>query len=134
MRGENHGWNVYEGYEKFSNEYRRDGETFTFPLFAYPHSFGASVTGGYVYRGSRAPSFEGVYIFGDYETRRVWGLKETGGKLDVVRELGEAPQHIASFGLDDTGEIYVVGYEGTIYHTDLSKSMFEDKGDASHKQ
>ena len=123
--GENHGWNVYEGYEAFSNEYQRPGEKFTFPLYAYPHSFGVSVTGGFVYRGSRAPSFDGIYVFGDYETRRVWGLKEEAGELKAVRDLGEAPQHIASFGLDDSGEIYVVGYEGTIYHVDLSQSKFE---------
>jgi len=123
--GENHGWNVYEGYEAFSNEYRREGEKFTFPLYAYPHSFGVCVTGGYVYRGAKAPSFEGIYIFGDYETRRVWGLKEEGGKSIAVREIGEVPQHVASFGLDDQGEIYAVGYEGMIYRIDLSQSKFE---------
>ena len=123
--GENHGWNVYESYEPFSNEYRRAGEKFTFPLYAYPHSFGVCVTGGYVYRGSRAPSFEGIYIFGDYETRRVWGLKQEAGKLVAVHELGEAPQHIASFGVDENGEIYLVGYEGAIFHVDLSQSKFE---------
>jgi len=52
-------------------------------------------------------------------------LKEEAGKLLAVREIGEAPQHIASFGLDDQGEIYVVGYEGTIYRIDLSQSTFE---------
>jgi glucose/arabinose dehydrogenase len=122
--GENHGWNVYEGYEPFSDEYRRAGEKFSFPVFAYPHSFGVSVTGGYVYRGKRAPSFEGVYIFGDYETRRLWGLKEVNRRL-AVRELGESPEHLASFGVDEDGEIYVVGYEGTIYELDFSESRFE---------
>jgi putative heme-binding domain-containing protein len=123
--GENHGWNVYEAYEPFSNEYRSAGEKFAFPVYAYPHSFGVSVTGGYVYRGSRSPSFEGVYIFGDYETRRVWGLKEESGRLVSVRELGESPQHIVSFGVDDRGEIYLVGYEGSIFRLDLSQSKFE---------
>jgi putative heme-binding domain-containing protein len=123
--GENHGWNVYEGYERFSDEYRREGERFSFPVFAYPHSFGVSVTGGYVYRGKLAPSFEGVYIFGDYETRRVWGLKEENGRLATVRELGESPEHLASFGVDENGEIYVVGYEGTIFRLDFSESTFE---------
>jgi glucose/arabinose dehydrogenase len=122
--GENHGWNVYEGYEPFSDEYRRAGEKFSFPVFAYPHSLGVSVTGGYVYRGKRAPSFEGAYIFGDYETRRVWGLKEENGRL-AVRELGESPEHLASFGVDENGEIYVVGYEGTIYALDFSESAFQ---------
>ena len=123
--GENHGWNAYDGYEEFANQNRREGDKYTIPLYVYPHSFGVSVTGGYVYRGNRAPSFEGVYIFGDYETRRVWGLKEEAGQVVAVRELGELPQHIVSFGVDDSGEIYVVGYEGSIYRADLSQSTFE---------
>jgi putative heme-binding domain-containing protein len=122
---ENHGWNVIEGYEPHSEKYRREGEKLTPPLYAYPHSFGVSVTGGYVYRGSKSPSFDGVYIFGDYETRRVWGLKATDGKVESVRELGESPLHISSFGVGDNGEIYVVGYEGSIFHLDLSHSTFE---------
>jgi hypothetical protein len=123
--GENHGWNVYEGYEHFSDEYRREGEKITFPLYAYPHSFGVCVTGGYVYRGSQSPSFDGVYVFGDFETRRVWGLKTDDGQVQSVRELGESPQHISSFGVDENGEIYVIGYEGAIYRADLSHSKFE---------
>jgi putative heme-binding domain-containing protein len=123
--GENHGWNVYEGYEYFSSEYHQAGSKFTPPLYAYPHSFGASVTGGHVYRGKKSPSFDGIYIFGDYETRRVWGLKEDAGRVVAVRELGEMPQHPVSFGEDDRGELYVVGYEGTIYRLDLSQSKFE---------
>lgn len=35
-RGENHGWNVFEGFEPFSEEYRRDGETYARPLLCIP--------------------------------------------------------------------------------------------------
>ena len=122
--GDNHGWNVIEGYESFSDEYRRGGETYAPPVFAYPRSFGVSVTGGYVYRGSRNHSFDGVYVFGDYESRRVWGLRQKDGRLTKIREIGRAPEHIASFAADSTGEIYLVGYEGTIFHVDMSKAAF----------
>src|SRR5206468_1250108 len=33
--GENHGWNVYEGFEPFSNRYRKEGVTYVPPVFAY---------------------------------------------------------------------------------------------------
>ena len=33
--GENHGWNVYEGFMKFSDKYRRQGETYTPPVMTY---------------------------------------------------------------------------------------------------
>ena len=48
--GENHGWNVREGFSPFSKEYSREGEHYADPLFAYEHGLGFSVTGGYVYR------------------------------------------------------------------------------------
>jgi len=123
-RGENHGWNVREGFQEFSNEYRRAGETYTDPLFAYRHGLGFSVTGGHVYRGRRSPSFAGVYIFGDYNTRRVWGLRQHDGRVERVVELGTAPGGVASFGVDQEGEIFLVTYAGTVYAVDLSRAEF----------
>jgi putative heme-binding domain-containing protein len=124
-KGENHGWNVYEAFEKFSDEYRRPKEKYVPPIFAYPHSFGVSVTGGHVYRGDRRSSFYGVYIFGDYESRRVWGLTHRNRRLEKIRELGRSPARIASFGVDANGGLYVVGYEGTIYQIDFTPGRFE---------
>lgn len=124
-RGENHGWNVYEAWDVFSNEYRRPGEVYTPPLFAYPRGLGVSVTGGYVYRGDPKSSFYGVYVFGDYESRRLWGLTQKDGRVTAIREIGTSPEHIASFGTDDAGEIYLVSYEGTVSHVDLSAARFE---------
>jgi glucose/arabinose dehydrogenase len=61
--GENHGWNVFEGGNAFSDRYRREAATYTPPVFSYPHRLGVSVTGGFVYRGAQAPQMEGWYIF-----------------------------------------------------------------------
>ncbi len=52
--GENHGWNVIEGFNPFSTRYRREGATLVSPVLSYSHRVGVSVTGGYVYRGQRA--------------------------------------------------------------------------------
>jgi glucose/arabinose dehydrogenase len=125
-RGENHGWNVYEGFEPFSNQYRQEGRTFTPPLFAYKRKYGISITGGFVYRGDQQSSFHGVYIFGDYVSKRLFGLTQTSGKLKAVRQLGVLPQGLVSFGLDETGRIYAVGYEGMIYQLDFSGSDFDE--------
>src|SRR5581483_5999141 len=124
-RGENMGWNVYEGFEPFSNRYRKDGATYVPPVFAYRRKYGASITGGYVYRGDRHSSFYGVYICGDYVSHRIFGLKQQDRALQVVRQIGAAPQGIASFGTDERGEIYVVGYEGMIYQLDLATANFD---------
>jgi glucose/arabinose dehydrogenase len=124
-RGENHGWNVYEGFERFSNRYRRDGAAFAPPVFAYGRRYGPSVTGGYVYRANPQSSFCGVYLFGDYESRRIFGLTQTHRVLQTIRQIGTAPQRIVSFGRDAKGELYVVGYEGMIYQMDLAGAKFE---------
>ncbi len=124
-RGENHGWNVREGFAPFLDEYRREGEEFADPLFAYEHGLGFSVTGGHVYRGDPESSFFGVYIFGDYNTRRVWGLRQKDGELLEVRELGTSPGGIASFGVDGRGEILLVTYAGQILHLDLAEAKYE---------
>jgi len=126
-RGENHGWNVYEGFEPFSNQYRKERAIYTPPVFAYRRKFGNSITGGYVYRGDKRSSFYGVYICGDYTSHRIFGVKQQDRTLQVVRQIGTAPQGIASFAIDEHGEIYVVGYEGMVYHLDLADTSFVDE-------
>lgn len=124
-RGENHGWNVREGFAPFSDQYQRDGANYVDPLFAYEHGLGFSVTGGEVYRANPKSTFYGVYIFGDFNTRRVWGLRQRQGKLMDVRELGMAPGGIASFGVDHVGEILLVTYGGGVFQLDLSGASYE---------
>ena len=52
-RGENHGWNVFEGFRPFSDRYARSDARYVPPVFAYHHRVGVSVTGGFVYRGKK---------------------------------------------------------------------------------
>ncbi len=124
-RGVNYGWNVIEGFEPYSNKYRRDNEKLTPPVFAYSRKYGACVTGGYVYRADPKSSFYGVYIFGDYVSSRLFGLTQENGMLKEVRQLAVAPQHAVSIGRDVNGELFLVGYEGTIYRMDLKGTTFK---------
>ena len=124
-RGENYGWNVYEGFERFSNRYRRESETCVPPVFAYGRKYGPSITGGHVYRADPGSTFYGVYVFGDYESRRLFGLVQKDRVLKKVRQIGTAPQRIVSFGLDAQGGLYLVGYEGMIYKLDFERAVFE---------
>jgi putative heme-binding domain-containing protein len=124
-KGENYGWNVMEGFERFSNKYRREGQTFVPPVFAYTRRYGQSVTGGFVYRANPKSSFYGAYIFGDYQQKRIFALTHKDRELDQVRLLVNTPQSVVSFGQDAAGEIYAVGYEGNIYKLDLASSRFE---------
>jgi putative heme-binding domain-containing protein len=124
-RGGNYGWNVFEGFEPYSNKHRREREKYVMPIFAYARKYGASVTGGFVYRGSTASPFYGVYVFGDYQSSRLFGLVEEGGALKQVRQIAKSPQHVVSLGRDGRGDLYVVGYEGAIYKLDLEHAAFK---------
>jgi putative heme-binding domain-containing protein len=124
-RGENHGWNVYEGFEPFSNRYRKEGQTYIEPIFAYRRKYGNSITGGYVYRGDKNSPFYGVYICGDYTSKRIWGLTQENRTLKAVRQIATSPQFIASFGTDEPRNIYVVGYEGMVYKLDFAHAAFD---------
>ena len=119
--GENHGWNVYEGFERFSETFRRPAEQYQMPIFAYLHNVGVSITGGYVYRGARAPALRGYYICADFESRRVWALTHTNRTLAQIIKIGLAPSRPASFSQSADGELYIVGHDsGAVYHLDLS--------------
>ena len=78
-----------------------------------------------MYRGNKRSSFYGVYVCGDYTSHRIFGLRQRDGELQIVRQIGTAPENIASFGQDDQGNLYVVGYEGMIYQIDLSSAEFD---------
>lgn len=118
--GENHGWNVYEGFSCYSDRYRKADTDFVEPLVSYSRRLGFSVTGGYVYQGRLAPAMKGRYIFADFESRRIWALAEHDRKLTGIVEIGRSPSRISSFAQDHDGELYVVNYDsGTIDRLDL---------------
>lgn len=119
--GENHGWNVIEGFNPFSERYRKQGVELTQPVWSYSHRLGNSVTGGFVYRGKNAPAMRGWYVFADHESRRIWALTQKDRRLEKVVEIGQAPSRAVSISQTRDGELYLVGFTtGKIYHIDLS--------------
>jgi glucose/arabinose dehydrogenase len=123
----NYGWSVTEGGTCLQNDQatKCDSPTITPPVLAYDHDSGdGSVTGGYVYRGSRIPALRGKYLFGDFETDRVWMLTWKDGvatpRSALSQDLGSEStiQGLASFGEDAAGELYIVSYGGSIFRID----------------
>ena len=81
VRGANYGWRVYEGDRSNINPSILPPTAFTQPIVTYTHSFGFSVTGGYVYRGTRVPSLSDAYMYADFVTNRVWALVWDGNQV-----------------------------------------------------
>ncbi len=126
--GENHGWNVYEGFELFSTRYRKEKNEYTPPVVSFRRKHGVSITGGYVIRTEteKPSSFDGVYICADYQSRRIWGIRHENRKLKTIREIGTCPDRLVSFGQDRSGNIYAVGYnQGIIYQLDFEGAVFK---------
>ncbi len=117
-KGENLGWKIREGNTCFNpNNATSPLNTCNFngmrePIVSLPRSEAESITGGYVFRGSPDARFTGVYIFGDYGTRRIWGLTHKDGTLIERVQIGTASGAISSFGTDSQGNIYVVTFNG----------------------
>ena len=61
------------------------------------------------------PDWQGVYIYGDYCSGNIWGLKRGPDGTWQSQLLFETGESITSFGLDETGEIYLVDGKGTIF-------------------
>src|SRR5581483_11760178 len=110
-RGKNYGWSAKEGTHDFKPE-RAKGEL-TDPVKDYPRRdangryLGQSVTGGYVYRGKQIPALQGMYVYADYQSGNIFGLKWDGHALTFDGTLIQAPFLISSFGEDKDGELYV---------------------------
>lgn len=130
----NYGWNVHESFHPFrvrNNRVERSSPPVP-PVVEYPHpevpaserkgreDVGKSITGGYVYRGKKLPKLAGAYVYGDYDSGRIWGLRlDDQGKLaesGEIVDLGKnAKINIAAFGEDAAGEMYLLGFDGRIH-------------------
>jgi glucose/arabinose dehydrogenase len=110
-RGGNYGWRCREGAHNFNTAGCPGG--LIDPVAEYSHSGGdASITGGYVYRGSAIPSLAGRYVFGDFNSGRIRALTgdSNGGYTSQV--VLDTPYPISAFGLDQDGELYFTDYSG----------------------
>ena len=112
-RGGNHGWSLVEGSQPVHPGGKRGPGPVVPPVVEHPHSEAASITGGYVYRGRRLPSLVGVYVYGDYQTGKVWGLKHDGKAVTWKGELADTPLQLVSFGEDSAGELYALDFDRT---------------------
>ncbi|KAE8585585.1 hypothetical protein XENTR_v10021367 [Xenopus tropicalis] len=122
QKGGNYGWRAKEGFSCYDKNLCKNASLDdVLPIFAYPHSVGKSVTGGYIYRGCQMPNLKGLYLFGDFMSGRLMSLKEDRNEAQWHYTeicMGQATTcnfpklintyfpYIISFGEDEAGELY----------------------------
>jgi glucose/arabinose dehydrogenase len=127
-KGGDYGWSVREGAHHFKPG--PPGARYVEPVMEYTHrpnlqpegmfpdhSIGLCVIGGYVYRGEKYPSLEGIYIYGDYNLGTIWGFRYDRDAHKVTAEgtMLQQPKNIDSFAEDNDGELYALMQDGGIY-------------------
>ena len=111
--GGNYGWNIMEGSSCFRDN-RCDRDEFVPPVAEYGRDGGCSVTGGYVYRGSRLPALVGAYLYGDFCTGKIWALRYDGSRVTENAQIADTDLQISSFAEGPDGEVYILSFTGQI--------------------
>jgi glucose/arabinose dehydrogenase len=110
--GQNYGWSLMEG----NHPYRGGAHGTVGPIDEYSHrAGGCAVIGGYVYRGSRIQALGGAYLFGDLCLSSIMAVVEVGGRIVQRRALPISVSSLASFGEDQSGDLYTLSLAGPVY-------------------
>ena len=114
--GGNYGWNVLEGNHCFRPGDGCQREGMTTPIWEYSlDGEPCSVIGGYVYRGSAIPWLKGAYVYGDYCSGKVFGLRHIDDEVIEHQQLADTDLSIMSFAQNNDGELYLLSQKSGIY-------------------
>ncbi|MEP7317756.1 MAG: PQQ-dependent sugar dehydrogenase [Panacibacter sp.] len=115
--GKNYGWRCYEGNHAYNTSGCQPQSNYSSPIVEYPHSNGdCSITGGFVYRGSRYPQLLGKYVYCDYCSGTFRSVNKKNGNW-VSKDLFKGNTYsYSSFGEDRNKELFVANFSnGNIY-------------------
>jgi glucose/arabinose dehydrogenase len=111
--GRNYGWQDMEG----THQIRAPEADVVGPVVNIDHAAEpvCSVIGGFVYRGTAIPALAGTYLYSDFCTGRIDGLRAEGGQIvDGPARVGLDVPQITTFGQDDDGELWVLSRQGAV--------------------
>lgn len=113
-RGENYGWPHFEGLHQHSAP--PPGSLLTPPLAQYGRTWGASVIGGFIYRGSDIPELYGKYVFADAFHGSLRYMDAGGGQIYTLPVIDGASfaTGVYGWGEDADGELYALTAAGHV--------------------
>jgi uncharacterized repeat protein (TIGR03806 family) len=116
--GGNYGWRCREGAHDFNSAGTSGCGSggLIDPVAEYGRDLGASITGGYVYRGSQPTALAGRFLFADFVSGRIFALiPEAATQPRQPTVLIDTNLNISSFGQGNDGELYVVNFGGSLH-------------------
>jgi uncharacterized repeat protein (TIGR03806 family) len=122
-KGGNYGWSVQEGDHPFRPERKKGPTPILKPVVEHQHTEARSITGGFIYHGKKHPELRGAYIYGDFDTGRVWMLRydAAADRVTEQKELAKTRMRIVAWAQDSDGEVYALNFiDGGIHELALS--------------
>lgn len=110
-RAGNYGWSIMEGSHPFHTDQPAGPTTFSQPVAEHPHAEARAMTGGLVYTGSALPALRGAYLYADYSTGRIWGIRHDGLRVTWHEMLADTQLQITAFGTDSQGELLICDHQ-----------------------
>lgn len=116
QKGGNYGWSVNEGSHPFRPDRPKGPTPLLKPIVEHSHTDFRSIIGGWIYHGKRLAELKGAYIYGDYDTGKIWLMRYDGHKVVENRELVDTQLRIVDIGQDAADELYIVDHVGGAIH------------------
>ncbi|MGQ0430708.1 MAG: PQQ-dependent sugar dehydrogenase [Gammaproteobacteria bacterium] len=119
VRAGNYGWRIREGAHCFNPSSGCQTAGLIDPVAEYGRALGASITGGYVYRGTQTTELFGRYLFADFVSGMIASLTPAGASFTITQHVppggtppggASGPLSISSFGESVAGELFVLDY------------------------
>ncbi|MEP0354503.1 PQQ-dependent sugar dehydrogenase [Paraglaciecola sp.] len=113
-KGQNYGWNTMEASHCYQPKTLCNTDNLTLPKLEYGRSEGQSITGGYIYTGNVNSRLINHYIYADFVSGNIWGVKypDFTNPTKLLSNQG----NISTFAVDNQGELYLAGFsKGIIY-------------------
>lgn len=123
LQSGNFGWSCFEGPLKLTEFdcYLNNSNNLIDPIFYGAHNYFSSITGGYVYRGTQYPRWNGKYFFGDFASEMLCMLDADGVACWNSSNSISIAGSFVTFGEDHNQELYVADYIlGDIYKLDTT--------------
>jgi glucose/arabinose dehydrogenase len=119
--GANFGWDAFEGFARYDCGSRcpfgttPDPGGTTKPIFAYDHSQGCSISGGYVVRSAALATLYRRYVYADFCAGQLRSFIPRLAGAEDDKPIGLGVPGVSSFGQALDGRLFVCSLEGPVY-------------------